>query len=60
MIYPLNENDTRGVESKTGTAKTILNLIDIKTDSHIMEMEDNWKHPGDFPLSHGKNSINIK
>ena len=60
MICPQNVIDTWGVESKTDGAKTILDLVDVEKDPHIMEMEDDWKYLGDILSSDGKNDLNIK
>ena len=60
MICPQDVIDTWGVESKSGVAETILDLVDVETDPHYMEIEDDWKYLGDILSSDGKNDLNIK
>ena len=60
MICPQNEIDTWDVKRKSEESKTILDLVDVESDPHYMEMEDNWKYLGDILSSDGKNDSNIK
>ena len=38
----------------------ILDIVDVESESHCMEMKDNWKYLGDILSSDGKNDENIK
>ena len=59
MICPRNIIDTWDAKTDERT-KSILDVVDVESDSHSMEMKDNWKYLGDILSSDGKNDANIK
>ena len=59
MICPQNVIDTWGVKSRVEETRSILDLADVETDPHSMEVKDNWKYLGDILSSDGKNDANI-
>ena len=53
--------DTWSVEGINGEVVTsILDLIDVESNPHSMELEDSWKYLGDILSSDGKNDLNIR
>ena len=59
-ICPDNMIDTWKLEGSKDKVSSILDLEDIESDKHCMNIKSNWEYLGDVLESNGKNDMNIQ
>ena len=57
---PQNIIDTFELKSTKDKASSILDMIDVEGDKHVLETVTSWKYLGDIVQSNGKCDLNIK
>ena len=60
VTCPENIIDTFELKSSKDKVTTIMDMVDVESDKHIMETVTSWKYLGDIVQSNGKCDLNIQ